>query len=213
MEIGDIFEIDTRGAGTNAPYGGIVFTVRVLLVSENLIMVDSRWDDESDWWFNKSYKSSFTFSKIPLYIFENYGKFLRNETIKSELLDALYFNLPIIVGRIKELSWTDKVFNDRCALKDFIKDYDVVSGKVENLYVKSIFLTPYTKNRVLKKPIKIEADNGKFFPIDELLWKAKILLSEVNKESSNGLGIFRTGVKSKIPEYYIGDYQGLSDIW
>ena len=67
-------------------------------------------------------------------------------------------------------------------------------------------LLPYGSKGGLKKGTLIYAENGQYFPIDELLLKANQIQELVNGEKSTGIGIYRLGFEKSTPSYYIGEY-------
>ena len=67
-------------------------------------------------------------------------------------------------------------------------------------------LTNQQREYLVKKGTIVTADNGTYLDCEELIWKAKRVQESVNKETSEGIGIYRIGFESRLPSFYIGQY-------
>jgi hypothetical protein len=118
-------------------------------------------------------------------------------------------DLPLRLARIKDLSWSMDIFEDQNALRQFLKaNYPAVLEEV--VQAECIVLEPLTKNNFTKGCTTITADNGIFFTTIEIITKANAIRAAINNSISSGIGIYRSGIKSKLPTYYIGEYIDLA---
>jgi hypothetical protein len=119
-------------------------------------------------------------------------------------LQILRPDLPISIARIKELSWTQSILHNEEEVSSFLRKSNgaILQEKMDS---SRIMLMPFSSKGGPKPAKLITAKNGKYFTAVELLVKANAIRAMVNDTTSIGVGIFRAGIKSKLPLYYIGD--------
>jgi hypothetical protein len=211
LNVGDIYEIDTRNApGPNQPYGGILMTQRILAFDAVYAFADGKLLGNNYWSLDKEHKKRYRFGKIPVSILEQYGKLIGHEDIPDTVLASIQPDLLLAFCRVPKLSWTNDCFNNRQMLHDWIKMFVSEKERAVILETDKIYLEPWTKGKFPKTPILIEADNGQYFTFEEVLWKAKSIREAINKMPSDGVGIFRSGGKKRIPTFYIWEYCNLT---
>jgi hypothetical protein len=158
-----------------------------------------------DVWWSKRFHSTFNFLIWPIHHeFTTYEfQYLMPFTDLEQ--QVLRPDLPMRMARIKELSWNQNILHNQVELSEFLRK---TNGAIleEIMDAGSIMLWPFPKKGAPKPAKIISADNGKYFTAVELLVKANAIRAEVNDSASVGVGIFRSGIKSKLPSYYIGDY-------
>jgi hypothetical protein len=109
-------------------------------------------------------------------------------------------------GRDRELKWNSfevSGFEEFIAKTKTLKDNKFLGDRIE---AKEIILIPYGPKGGLQKGTIVSADNEKYFGCVEPLWKAKGIQESINKNISEGTGIYRLGFEQGLPSFYIGEY-------
>lgn len=211
FNIGDIYKIDTRVApGPHRPYGGIIMIKRILSLDSVQVFSDYKDTPESTWLYDKGFRATQYFTRTPISIFEKYGRLIGHEEVPKQVLDVIRPDLPLAILRTRDISWTDSCFDDLNALNRYISADKDAGWHKATVNTPHLYLEPITVKETPKPAVLIEADNGRFFTAAELVWKAKEIRDTVNKTTSDGIGIFRSGVRKKLPMYYIGSYCDLA---
>jgi hypothetical protein len=213
LNVGDIYEIDTRHVTPNPPYGGILIKVRILAFDDTVVFSDGRNAGAIYWWMDKDYKSAHVYNRMSIKIYELYGELVGHENVSKDVLTVVRPDLPLALCRIPNISWTDDCFKSRDLLSAYLKTHFGTQQQANVLDINRIYLEPCGSTGRARASIIVDADNGQYFTFEELLWKASEIRSKVHTTPSNGIGIFRSGGKKKIPTFYIWEYCDLAKMY
>lgn len=170
------------------------------------VFYDCLWPHDNSWTFSGNFKKKCYFYRTSAPLFISKSTLLEYTPLTIEEQNAFRPDLPIRIGRTKEISWNGFGAID---YKSFIEQIKLLSDKSflnEKLPTDKIVLIPYGNKGGLKKGTVVTADNRNYFECSELIWKAKELQEAVNDQISKGIGLYRIGFEKGIPSYYIGDY-------
>jgi hypothetical protein len=168
------------------------------------VFYDCLWR-EGLWTFSGNFKKKVFFYRMSNATFFNFSKKIGILPLSSEELSAFRPDLPMRLGRTKMLSWNNI---EDTTQSDFESSLENLCPELiaQSLRTNKIVLLPFGRKGGLKKGTIIQADNGSFIPIHELLWKAGQLQEAVNNQDSIGVGLYRLGFEKGIPSYYIGEF-------
>jgi hypothetical protein len=174
-------------------------TARIIGLDDFEVFYDGYWSHENSWTFSGNFKKKCFFYRTSRQAFEE--KSVQHDVLPltTEEKQAFRPDLPMRLGRSKALSWNDFKVSD---LKE-LPDHDFLQQK---LLAEKIILLPYGIKGGLKKGTIVTADNGAYFDCEELISKAKRIQESVNNETSKGIGIYRIGIETRLPSFYIGQY-------
>lgn len=177
--------------------------VRVIGFDEYEVFYDRYWEDDNSWTFSSNLKKKCSFFRIPVDVFLN--EYLRIDFKALTEIEKKTFRPDITIRtcRIKNLSWTEQNLLDK--IKESRSNFQLIKTN-------KIWLYPFGSKGGLKKGELIEAKNKNEFSANELFINASRLQKEVNKNQTNGIGIYRIGIQKQIPSYYIGEYYDLAGI-
>lgn len=204
LKIGGVYRIDRRknydGFGPIELWDTIE---RVLCYDEFEVISDidlSKGTDE--WVMNKRDKKRCFFGRRPKSFYENYGERIGFSEVPPESVKFYRLDLPLRISRIKNLSWFDPVFDNINEFAAFILDNTSSQWQNQRLEINELYINAGPESGGL---IRLKADNGNWFSAAEMLWKGKQAIKPKYKDWQ-GVGIFRSGSKSGIPVYYVGEY-------
>jgi hypothetical protein len=187
--------------------GGSELTMRVFSYDEFEILYDARLLS-TGWQFN-NLKKYVKFSRSPNNFKNASYEFQYLMPLTDEELQIIRPHLPMRLARIPELSWLDKMFATQAQIENYIADKHahLMTDKLET---DKIYLEARYRQKNTKAATLITADNGKYFTVPELIFKANQIYSGVYNVTGEGIGIFRSGIKGKLPQYYIGEFIDLA---
>jgi hypothetical protein len=191
LALGTVFTLD------QLPY-----ELRVVAFDQAEVMYDMRWSQEVPWMMGKL-TGMFAYFRLPRDHFEAEARYLRMDPLSARELEVHRPELPFAVAQCAELSWYEG-WGD---IGEFAASHDAV------LPVGAIFLSPFGPRDTGKPAVLLHADNGDFFTALELLRKAKVVQDPHigNVRLNEGVGIYREGIKKRIPSYYIWGARSRAD--
>lgn len=181
MKLGDVYE-------TNWPSG----PVRVVAFDSDVVMYDTWWSHKNAWGMSKLL-GSFSYYRLDRKYFEAHMRYLRSEPLSSLELSVHRPELPFGFARHKDLSWYENWPSVPVA----------TDGQA--LSAPAIYIAPFGPRDSSKPPVLVQAKNGEFFTENELLTLAKEIQSSHlgEKRLTHGVGIYRSGIKKRVPSYYL----------
>ena len=207
IKVGDVFFCDNALAvNITFPSSRVVGEERVLVVDDFEVYTDGKFRGENEFIFNKKIdsKGKEIFRRTNRSLFEKcIVKKLQSTPLSEEIIEKLYLNLPMRIGRLRKLSWDSEYFNTLEVYLDYIKKHTKEMWSEKVIALNSLYVIPYTMSEFPKKPVKVESDNSQYFTVKELLWKAAKVRNAFVKGGSEGVGLYRSGIYKGLPSYYI----------
>ena len=163
-------------------------------------------------WSMIPYTKSSYFSRSSRSTFELTAELQENKPLTKEEIEIIHPYLPIRFGRINDISWGDTSFQSIESIKGLFFRFELENYLDEIYETSNMYLSAIGKNGRSKTSVLIEASNKKHFTCAEILYKANIIQTKANPDQSRGIGIYRLGLKKKLPVFYIGEYYDLAKI-
>lgn len=184
LELGGIYQADWD----KRPF-------RIIGLDEHEVLYDCEWS-EGQWTFSGRFKRTCIFYRVPTALFAKRSQRIGDLPLTPEELNAFRPDLPMRVGRSRDLSWNtpwDTGSAEQAASNQRINSDAVV-------------LVPYGSKGGSKKGVVVTSADGGLMVLD-LMLEAKRIQEAVNAGTSNGIGLYRSGWQKRLPSYYIGEYQ------
>lgn len=175
---------------------------RIIGLDDVEVFYDCLWPHDNKWTFSGNFKKKCYFYRTSAPMFAEKSHSVDFIPFSEEEERMFRPDLPLRLGRTKELNWNSIAATDYPSFQAFLPS----DLHAQRLLIDRVVLIPYGNNGGLKKGSVVEAANGAFFECGELLWKAKELQEAVNNQISAGIGLFRIGFEKGLPSYYIGQY-------
>ncbi len=188
LNIGDVFQI-----GKNQFH-------RVLMVDSIYFYYEAR--DFAGWNKTNTLNSRLTFYGTGVNAFlARHPTFIGNEPFTQHEIDIIRPDLSLSIGRSNKCEWRDLPSMKKNEFENLfgLALNDIINCPKLYIYPKG------PKGGVLKEEL-ILPDNKLSFTLKELITKAALVQSKNNQSITGGIGLFRAGVRSKCPTYYIDDY-------
>lgn len=188
---------------------GTVFTLeqlpyelRVVAFDRAEVMYDMRWSLEAPWMMAKL-TGAFAYFRLSRDHFEAEARCVRMDPLSARELEVHRPELPFAVAQRVNLSWYESWGGAE----------DVAASDEAVLPVGAIFLSPFGPRDTSKPAVLLHADNGQSFTALELLRKAKHIQDPHigTVRLTEGVGIYREGIKKRIPSYYIWGARSRAD--
>lgn len=210
MKQGEIYLVKCEYDYLTTP---ILIYTRVICFDNIEVLFDEKSIEDEDWIINNKKLKTMLFSRTTKKFLTNQQKLVDFKPLEDWQIDLLKPYLPIRFGRFRDVSWGDEFLNEEKTIIEFLRANNCDNEQII-LNVNQIYLKGINKNEFPGKPILIEAKNKINFQLSEILSIAnKIMMSiKSNKNfKSNGIGIYRSGIKSRIPTYYIWGFYDLAN--
>jgi len=212
MRTGEIYLFDNSPAG----YGdnSIILHRKIISFDNYEIFGDSKRLDDTEWDLDNPKRRSAIYNRSSRKTFERWTTKIGYAPYSEERLSMLRPDLPLRIGRIRDLSWGAELLSNEQTIKQYLKECVKLSVSNRTLDTPKLYLEGSNKNGYSQKPILITASNNEYFTVSELLYHANNIQRNIkmNKDyKSEGIGIYRTGIKNGIPIYYIWGYYDLAD--
>lgn len=175
---------------------------RIIGLDNLEVFYDCLWPHDNKWTFSGNFKRQCFLYRTSLPLFEQKSQRIDFLPLTEQEQRAFRPDLPIRIGRMKELSWNNINESDFSSFAKSVK----ANIQEQKLQTGKVVLLPYGDKGGLKKGVVISADNSTYFNGAELLWKAKEIQKVVNDNVSDGVGLYRIGYEKGLPSYYIGKY-------
>ncbi|TVQ50979.1 MAG: hypothetical protein EA362_01095 [Saprospirales bacterium] len=142
--------------------------------------------------------SSYSFERMQTDFFLKTCLYLTSKEFTKEEHKLLRPDLPLMIGRSKLLSW--KSISQMSSPKDL---YPYGKDFRTKLTVDAIYVRPHGTRGGFKSSKRIEASNGETMVVADIMWQAAKYQAKVFADDRFGVGIFRTAIKNRKPEYYL----------
>lgn len=181
ITLGAVFETNS------SPY-----QMRVIAHDETVVMYDTWWPHRGAWAMS-GLRVGTSYCRMPRSLMESGAKYVRLDPLSERELQVHRPDLPFAVAQREDLSWYDQPWPTS------------VFGTEPVLSVGAIYLAPFGPRDTSKSSSLITAKNGAWFSEDELLARAMELQRPLlgNIRLTDGVGIYRAGIRNKTPSYYI----------
>lgn len=176
---------------------------KVIGFDEYEVLLDDYLERHKSHCIVKNLKRKSYFSRTAVDLFLKNSRKIGFEKLTDEEMEILKPNLPIRTCRYRDISWTDE---------DLINKINFKKTNTPCIKTPKIWLYPIGPKGRIKNGEIIEAENEDFFTIVELLKKAMFIQKKANQKPTNGIGVYRAGIQSQIPSYYIGEYYDMTSI-
>jgi hypothetical protein len=210
MQIGETYLFDNSAGYKHS----IKIHTKIISYDNYEVFVDDKRTDQPTWELDETRVKTGRFSRFSLSNFERGATKIGYEAYSDERLATLRPDLPMRLCRIKSMSWGHDAFETEESLQLYLKEEINPSIWGKKLEISQLYLEGYNKNGLPQKPILLEASNGEYFTVRELFYQANIIQAniKVNKGFlSDGVGLYRSGIKNGIPSYYIWGFYDLAD--
>jgi hypothetical protein len=138
-------------------------------------------------------------------------------------------NLPLRLNCFKEIFWTHEEFENILDFTNYLKGNNIYEKDLINLNTNKVVIFPLGQQLSIKKPVLLENSVGSFSGLELLFQCFQIQRQYVKKEKPyfsrfrlirigreekrlKGIGLYRSGIKSNIPSYYLGGHISLGDL-
>ena len=173
--------------------------VRIVAFDKSVVMYDT-WLPHKNAWAMSNLPGSFSYYRLSRTYFESHSRYLRTEPYSEQEQKVHRPDLPFEFARRSHLSWYEP-WDEPATPGD--ANYSAVCQPV--LESSALFLAPFGPRDSAKPAILVHAQNGEFFTEDEVLRLARTLQVPYLGEArlTSGVGIYRSGIKKRLPSYYI----------
>jgi hypothetical protein len=187
--LGAVFEIEPN------PYA-----MRVIAFDDAEVMYDVWWPHREAWGMARLL-GHVTYYRLPRDYVEANARCIRTDPLSEMELRVHRPELPFAVAQRKEFSWYEPSWKE---------------GVLETapvLAASNIYLAPFGPRDSAKQASLLAADDREAFTEAELLTKARILQAPFvgDVRLTEGVGIYRAGIKKRLPSYYIWGARSRAD--
>jgi len=213
MKVGNVYCYDnTSVEGCN-----LKLFERIIAFDDFEVFSEYKRSGSEEWDLsNLGRRKGFSYFRNSRMNFEQFSEYLGFESFPIEVGKILFSDLLLRIGRIRDISWGDEVFENRLSIEEYLDkkvDRRITDKK---LMVASIYLKGINKNGYPSKPELLHAENGCFFTLSELMVAANRIQTSIKLNKgliSDGVGIYRDNeVKNGLPVYYIWGYYDLARV-
>ncbi len=177
--------------------------VRVIAFDSSVVMYDTWWPHRSAWGMEKL-SGTFSYYRLSRSIFESKARLLRVEPYTPAEAEAHRPDLPFSFAQRASLSWYSSWPQELSQVAAHLSS-EKQCGVQAWLEVAAIYLAPFGPKDSAKPASLVSAKNGIAFSEPEALWQAWQLQKRHigEKQLTAGVGIYRSGVRRRVPTYYI----------
>jgi len=190
LQLGAVFKVDWFEA-----------PVRVLAFDAAEVIYDAWWPGVSAWGLAKL-GGTFSYLRVPRRFFEKTATFLRIEEYTQEEAEVHRPDLPLSFARNHFLSWYSESSNNRSPMA---ASPTVAEDSMARLNAGAIYLVPFGPKHGSKPSLLVRpADGASFTSLEviRLAWQVQVAHLG-SKQLTEGVGIYRSGVRRRVPSYYI----------
>ena len=189
IALGAVFEIES------SPYA-----MRVIAFDDAEVMYDVWWPHRQAWGMAKLL-GDFTCCRLPRQYVEADARYIRTDSLSELELAVHRPDLPFAIAQRKDFSWYEPSW------------HEAVFETAPGLATSSIYLEPFGPRDSAKPASLVAADDGVAFTEADLLMKARILQAPFvgDVRLTEGVGIYRAGIKKRLPSYYIWGARSRAD--
>lgn len=214
LKTGEVYFFDnTRSVSDPRSIRRVAYNHRILMADDFEVFTDGMYLNDPDYDYNikKNLSGESIFTRSRRNFFEKCIEKVGEAPLSEEALSILWVDLPMRFGRLRNLSWDDACLGSIDNYLDWLEENTDIEWGNRVIEANALFIKPTSEKGMPRKPIKVEADNGKKFTVKELVWKAaQIQNAAVKKSIGQGIGLYRSGIKSKLPVYYVWGFYDLA---
>ena len=172
--------------------------VRVVAFDSHVVMYDTWWPKKGAWAMAKL-AGTFTYFRLSRTYFEAHSRLVRTDPLSEQELKIHRPELPFALAQRSNLSWYEPWSESAISAADSSPHSQRI------LDAPAAFLSPFGPRDSEKPPVLVNAENGRFFDEVELLRLARAIQDSFAGEVrlTNGVGIYRSGIKKRLPSYYL----------
>jgi hypothetical protein len=178
---------------------------RILLMDQIQVLYDVWWSHAHEWGFS-TLSGEGHYYCLPTGLLRGRSTVLRSEPL-TDIERAIHRpDLPLRLLRSPSMQWSKDQYQD---MSRFIAAHQAdiehlrISDDDVALDAPEVFLAPFGPGGRIKRGVRLKALNGRNFSSIELLWRAYAVQAPQLRTSTNGIGIYRAGFKSKAPAFYL----------
>jgi hypothetical protein len=178
---------------------------RILLMDQIQVLYDVWWSHVHEWGFSRLSGEGHYYC-LPTGLLRGRSTVLRSQPL-TDIERAIHRpDLPLRLLRSPSMQWSKDQYQD---MSHFIGAHQAdiehlrISDDDVALDAPEVFLAPFGPSGRTKRGVRLKALNGRNFSSIELLWRAYAVQAPQHRTSTNGIGIYRAGFKSKAPVFYL----------
>jgi hypothetical protein len=178
---------------------------RILLMDQIQVLYDVWWSHAHEWGFS-TLSGEGHYYCLPTGLLRGRANVLRSEPL-TDIERAIHRpDLPLRLLRSSSMQWSKDQYQN---MSHFIGAHQAdiehlgISDADVALDAPEVFLAPFGPGGRIKRGVRLKALNGRNFSSIELLWRAYEVQAPQHRTSTNGIGIYRAGFKSKAPVFYL----------
>lgn len=173
--------------------------VRVVAFNNDVVMYDAWWPHNGAWGMAKLL-GTFSYYRLERNYFQAHSRYLRADPLTEQEMQVHRSELPFSFGQHEDLSWYEQ-WNEGVASPRAHPSNNIDSV----LNAPTLYLEPFGPRDSSKPAVLVEAKNGRFFTEKEVLLLAKTVQSQYlgHTRLTDGVGIYRSGIRKRLPSYYL----------
>ena len=194
MSVGSVFQPDWDSGAH-----------RILLMDQIQVLYDVWWSHAQEWGFS-NLSGEGHYYRLPTGLLRGRSTVLRSEPL-TDIERAIHRpDLPLRLLRSPSMQWSKDQYQN---MSHFVGAHQAgiehlgISDDDVALDAPEVFLAPFGPGGRTKRGVRLKAVNGRHFSSIELLWRAYEVQAPQHRTSTNGIGIYRAGFKSKTPVFYL----------
>jgi hypothetical protein len=183
LELGAVYKTDETG-----------FLSRVIAFDVKMTLCDFWMTAESAWSLQNSQLKTSAYTAMDSQRLLKQGAYIRTEALTDDEYRLHRPDLPLAFAQFEQFSWYE-----------ILPTAEVAKEKIPLLEIPEIYLLPYGPKLSVKPFVLVKAKNGKSFTTAELLDLAWHVQKPHLRETriTNGVGLYRSGLRHRTPSYYI----------
>jgi hypothetical protein len=183
--------------------------MRVLVIGSGVVMYDAWWPHLGSWGLARL--QEIKRQRISYYVttvatVTEKAMYLRTEALTEDELALHRPDLPFSVAQCAAVQWPAEPYDTTAQRSVCLSAVGCPSVGGDAVFdVPEIVLCPFGPNGGTKTGVRVKADDGIAFTLDELVWKAQAVQAPFigTTMPTRGVGIYRSGLQRGIPSYYL----------
>jgi hypothetical protein len=179
--------------------------IRIIAFDERQVMYDSWWPHLPGWGIN-SLSRTVSYFRLPTALLFSKAEYVRTEEYSDAELLVHRPDLPFAFASTTRLEWPTNAPDTAEEFPGNAFQFPADgSCEPQTLDTPKIYLGPFGPKGSCRPGILLEAENGRFFTVEEILWQAAKLQAQFLRDvkATAGVGIYRSGIQRKLPSYYV----------
>jgi hypothetical protein len=172
-------------------------SVRVVAFDRDVVMYDTWWPHKGAWAMARL-QGTFTYYRLSRDYFEAHSRYVRTDPLTEQERLVHRPDLPFAFAQRPSLSWYEPWHQPHVSTASSLRAEPALEAA-------AIFLSPFGPRDSAKPAVLVHAENGRSFGEAELLRLAKAVQDPFvgDVRLTSGVGIYRSGIKKRIPSYYL----------